>query len=190
MGDLFDTIERFTSALEHLGVTYAISGSVASSAAGHARSTRDIDLIAVMSKEDSSALADELGESFYLDRTAAERAIENNDCFNAIDLSTSYQVDVFVPPVSEWLQSQLSRRVRRKIGGSDGPEVYVCTPEDVILSKLIWFRLGNEASAQQMLDVAGILAVQRGKLDSNYLSDWAIKLRVKDLLSRATEAAL
>lgn len=185
MDEMSETLDRFVGALQSEGITYAISGSVASSAFGMARATRDIDMIAQMSSEDAGALADRLGKAFYLDETAARRAVEEGDCFNAIDLKTMYQIDVFVPKPSKSLESQLRRRIIRRIGGPDGPEVYLCSPEDVILSKLRWYRIGNEASEQQMNDVAGILRVQGRSLDRDYLREWAAELGIQDLLAKA-----
>ena len=64
-------------------------------------------------------------------------------------------------------------------------ELAVSSPEDVILSKLRWFRQGGEASEQQWNDVLGVIAVQKDKLDLHYLRDWAEKLGIADLLNQA-----
>jgi len=55
----------------------------------------------------------------------------------------------------------------------------------VILFKLRWYRLGNEASDQQWSDVLGVMKVQAGRLDDAYLDYWAAALNVRDLLDRA-----
>jgi hypothetical protein len=57
----------------------------------------------------------------------------------------------------------------------------VYSPEDVVLQKLAWFRLGNEDATQQLKDVVGILRVQRLVLDESYLRQWAAELGVSDL---------
>jgi uncharacterized membrane protein YcaP (DUF421 family) len=63
----------------------------------------------------------------------------------------------------------------------------VFAPEDVILYKLQWFRLGQEVARQQLADVAGILLAKAGHLDEEYLTRWAAELKVEDLLERLRE---
>ena len=58
------------------------------------------------------------------------------------------------------------------------------SPEDTILRKLLWYRQGGEVSEWLLRDVAGILAVNAGRLDSAYLDRWAASLQVEDLLAR------
>jgi hypothetical protein len=64
---------------------------------------------------------------------------------------------------------------------------YFASPEDLILSKLEWHRLGQESSARQWGDVLGVMKVQGEKLDRFYLRRWAAELGVSDLLGRALE---
>lgn len=59
------------------------------------------------------------------------------------------------------------------------------SPEDVILSKLEWFRMGGEVSERQWRDILGVLKTREGELDLNYLHKWASELKVHDLLERA-----
>ena len=62
---------------------------------------------------------------------------------------------------------------------------YFATAEDLILSKLEWFRLGGESSDRQWGDVLGVLRVQGSALDRPYLRRWAKQLGLTDLLDRA-----
>jgi hypothetical protein len=61
----------------------------------------------------------------------------------------------------------------------------VCSPEDAVLSKLIRFRKGGEASDRQWHDILGILRVPAPHLDRVYLDEWASSLGVSDLLAEA-----
>jgi hypothetical protein len=63
--------------------------------------------------------------------------------------------------------------------------VYVTSPEDVILSKLEWYRMGGEVSDRQWRDVLGVLKTKSEELDLAYLRIWAKELKVEDLLERA-----
>jgi hypothetical protein len=55
----------------------------------------------------------------------------------------------------------------------------------VVLNKVRWYRLGGEVSQRQWGDVLGLLRVQAGALDQDYLRLWAIELGVTDLLDKA-----
>ncbi len=47
------------------------------------------------------------------------------------------------------------------------------TPEDVVLHKLDWFRLGGAVSDRQWDDVLGMLTIRADALDEAYLEHWA-----------------
>jgi len=55
--------------------------------------------------------------------------------------------------------------------------------------KLARYRAGGEVSERQWNDVLGIAAVQRQRLDREYLRRWAAHLKVGDLLEAALEPA-
>ena len=78
-----------------------------------------------------------------------------------------------------------ARRQRVDIGAG---EIWMASAEDVILAKLSWFRKGGEVSEKQWRDVLGILRVQRGRLDADYLRSMAESLGLSDLLDRALAA--
>ena len=63
---------------------------------------------------------------------------------------------------------------------------YVTSAEDIVLHKLCWYRDGGEVSERQWQDVIGVLRVQEGHLDMEYLYKWASELDVRDLLERAS----
>jgi hypothetical protein len=54
-----------------------------------------------------------------------------------------------------------------------------------VLSKLEWYEKGGRTSERQWRDVLGILKVQRGRLDLDYLRSWATELAITDLLDQA-----
>ena len=174
-----------THTLEDLGIPYAVGGSLASSVHGVMRSTLDVDIVADMHPEHIQPLVAALSKEFYADDEMMKDAIERQSSFNLIHYETAFKVDIFRPKPRAFDQMQLERRRTAVIATDPEQSVYVTSPEDVILSKLEWYRLGGEVSDRQWRDVAGVLKTREGELDLNYLRTWAKELKILDLLDRA-----
>ena len=102
-----------------------------------------------------------------------------------IHLATMFKVDVFIPKGRPFDRQQLDRRQPWIADSDSGRMIYVATPEDTVLAKLAWYRLGDEISDRQWRDILGVLAVQGDRLDFAYMRQWAATLDVSDLLERA-----
>ena len=63
-------------------------------------------------------------------------------------------------------------------------KAYFASAEDMILVKLVWYRMGGEVSTRQWKDVIGIVKVQADRLDHGYLEKWAEVLEISDLLKQ------
>lgn len=174
---------------EKLGIDYLIGGSVASSVFGEPRQTLDADLLACLLSQHAQPLVRDLAGAFYADLPAISAAIHAQSSFNLIHLETMSKVDVFVSWRSPFGQSQLSRREKKSVGQVAPLELYFASAEDTVLAKLDWYRKGGEVSDRQWRDLLGVLKVQAGALDQEYLKHWASELRVADLLRRALDEA-
>lgn len=179
-----------TAALDALGVAYVIGGSLASIVHGMVRTTMDADIIAELQPHHAAALVAALGDDFYTPGEAVIReAIERRGSFNLIHLATMFKVDIFLPQARAFDRQQLARRIGEQVGGAAGERVWLLSPEDVVLAKLEWFRLGGESSERQWRDVLGVIVTQSAALDTSYLREWAGRLGVSDLLERALAEA-
>ena len=176
-------------AFDNLGVQYLIGGSLASALHGTARSTLDIDLVANLRSEQVMPLVEALQKDFYIDDRMITDAIQRQSSFNLIHLATLFKVDVFIPKHRPFEQVQFQRRQLQLVANDPERKAYVTTPEDIILAKLEWYRLGGEVSDHQWSDIQGVLKVQAGRLDLNYLRQWAAELGVTDLLEKALQEA-
>jgi hypothetical protein len=174
-----------TTELVKLKIRYVLVGSFASSIYGLYRATADIDILADIKAEHVNSLHKALQDAFYVDELAMRKAIARGDSFNLIHFDSVFKVDIFVASDDEFAATQLNRGTLRRVSPDLTDEVYVASPEDTILAKLRWFRAGNEISRNQWNDVLGILSVLVTGLDATYLSTWAERLGVSDLLERA-----
>jgi len=179
-----------TDALEQLGVRYVIGGSLASTIHGVVRMTLDADIVAELSLSQAQPFADRLTGAFYFDLDAIRHSIRVRSSFNVIHLATLFKVDLFIPKSRPFDEQQLDRRQLWIADPESGRSIYVATPEDTILAKLAWYRLGDEISDRQWRDILGVLAVQGDRLDLAYLRLWAASLGVGDLFERALQETL
>jgi len=170
---------------ERLRIPYLVGGSMASALYGVARSTLDADIVADIRQDQVSALVAALGEDFYADDQMIRDAIRHHSSFNLIHIATIFKVDVFIRKERPFDRVQFQRRVEQLFATNPEQKAFMTTAEDIILAKLEWYRLGNEISDRQWRDILGVLKVQAGRLELDYLRQWAQELNVADLLQRA-----
>lgn len=169
-------------AVEQCGLRYSIGGSLASAVNGEPRSTLDVDILVDLPPTSVDAFVRALGTDFYLDPDAVARAVRDHSSANVFHHHTSIKVDVFVAGDSVLERSQLDRRCRVHVTAGD---LYVHSPEDLVLQKLHWYRLGGEVSDRQWRDTLGILSVQHGRLDLAFMTRTAATIGLDALLKRA-----
>lgn len=180
-----DALLAVASVIERLDVPFFIAGSYASNAYGFYRATADADLVADLKIRHVEPLVATLSGRFYIAEEAVRQAVMNRGCFNVIDLNTSMKVDIFAMKRELFQIEEMQRRVRHGLTPDGAHETWLATPEDTILAKLDWYRLGGGVSDRQWGDVTGVMKVQAEHLDLAYLRRWADKLRLRDLLDRA-----
>jgi hypothetical protein len=178
-------VQEVIATLTRLGVPYALGGSWASCLFGKMRFTQHADLTAEPFPGREEAFCSAFGPDYYVSLSAVQDAVRRRASFNVIHTTTGFKVDVFVRKDRPFEASLMRRRQAHAV--APGQEVVCVTPEDVILLKLEWYRLGP--SERQWNDVLGVLEVQGDRLDDAYLDRWAADLGVADLLARARQEA-
>lgn len=185
-GSAIEVLLRTVTLLDRLEIPYVVGGSFASSLFGEARSTADVDLAVVLSSSDVASFVDAVSDTFFVAESHVADAVHQHGSFNLIDLRSPYKVDVFVLGEDLLDRRQIERRQRVDIGDR---EVWVTSPEDQVLRKLTWYRLGGEVSERQWRDVVSILAIHGDRVDLDDLDRTAARLGLTDLLERAREDA-
>jgi hypothetical protein len=186
-----------TARLEAIGMTYCVGGSFASGAYGQARTTYDLDLLIAPQVGQITVLIAAFQTDFDLNPAELIDAIQSAPGYRerpeqraiakAYHRATQFRIDFFVSSGRPFEQQQLQRSIRQLIATNPEAEANFASPEDIMLAKLEWFRMGHYASAHQWPDVQAIILVQGDRLDWSYLREWAITLGVRDLLERAAD---
>lgn len=174
-----DFLKKLVKALGDCSIPYMLSGSFSSSFYGQPRATKDADIIIASEEEQLIAFIKSLGDDYYINYDAAREALKNNSMFNVIDIQNSWKADFIIRKNRPFSKEEFKRRQKVNIMGLD---VWIVSPEDIILSKLEWAK--NSESGQQFLDAFGVATVQYESLDWDYLYKWAKELQVESSLER------
>ena len=186
-GGALDALLPVARALRSIGAPFLVGGSFASSLQGIPRSTRDIDLVVDLDAARVPEFCRRLRPRYYLDEDRIRHGVERRSSFNVIDLTTGFKVDIYLSGSDAFAREQfLTLQSIEVVAGESLP---FASPEQVVLQKLRWYRLGGEVSERQWLDVLGVLKVQEPTIDRAYLDRWAAEIGVGDLLVRACEDA-
>jgi hypothetical protein len=180
-----EIVQEIIAVLTRLDIPYAVGGSWASCLLGKMRFTIDADLTVEPFPGKEAAFCAAFGEDYYVSLPMIQDAIRRRSSFNIIHWPSGFKVDLFVRTDRPFEASVLARRRPHLL--EEGQSVILVSPEDIILLKLEWYRLGGGASERQWTDVLGVFEVQAGRLDQAYLDHWAADLGVSDLLQRARQ---
>jgi hypothetical protein len=181
--DTTEVAVQLARAMERAGVEYAVGGSVASSAYGEPRATRDLDFAVRLTPRLVPSLLESLGPDFVVDTELLLEGIRTGRSVNIFFLPFFTKIDLFVRGDDEYDRAEFSRR--NEIEVVPGERILASSPEDNLLWKLRWYRKGGEVSDQQWRDVLGLLRVSGETMDLAYLRSWAMHHSVDDLLEQA-----
>lgn len=181
-----DVLFQVLDALEALDIPYMVVGSFASTYWGRPRTTHDADLVIEMPADKAADLARLLEPDFYAPAFAIEEAVRRQDQFNVIHLHHPFKVDLWIRRDTPYDRERFSRRQQ---GTMFGRTVWITSAEDIILSKLLWYRKAP-ALHRQLQDALEVYEIQEPDLDLEYLDRWAGLLGVADLLAEIHQQAV
>jgi len=160
-------LEFAVKLLEREGMKYMIGGGIANSYWGFPRSTTDIDFIVPLVHTSDKDALQRIENGFVKDgwdiKADAGRPL--------IAEKPSVRLD-FWSIKSIYDEERFERRIKVKLEDFD---IWITTPEDLILQKLMWHR------SKDIEDIRGVLARQ-DKLDWEYIKKWAKELALEDKL--------
>ncbi len=153
-----------------------LTGSFASSYHGAPRATQDVDLVIAPTGDQLRAFVALLPrDEFYVDERAALEALRLEGQFNLIDLRSGWKVDLIIRKSRPFSREEFDRRRVIELEGSDVP---IATPEDLLIAKMEWARMGE--SARQIEDAARMLRVRARQLDQSYIERWVTELGLEE----------
>jgi hypothetical protein len=169
--------------LEHLGISYMVTGSLASAFYGEPRSTQDLDIVVHAGEAELLELGRLLREAgLYCDDIAITEALAVRGMFNAIDAASGWKIDFIVLKDTPFYRHSFSGRRLLQFGGAP---LHLIRAEDIVIAKLEWARLGG--SERQIRDVVGVLMVQGSTIDRSYIEGWVSELDLGKEWARVLE---
>jgi hypothetical protein len=183
-----DLALRVARALESAGVDYFLGGSVASSLQGDPRTTNDIDFVVDLAPGKVAPFVAALGPDFEIDEEGLRTAVARRGSWNLFYLPEFTKIDLFVRRRGPYDDAEFARR-RPEVVNAREDRLYVKSPEDTVLRKLLWFRDGGGVSDRQWRDVLGVLLATGPAFDVAYATEWAARLGITQLFEKARAAA-
>jgi len=159
--------------LEKLNISYCITGGFAVSVWGKPRATFDIDIVVQLKQAQSFKLISllrSLSGAGYIDEEAVEKAIRQEGEFNFIHPETGLKVDFWVITKNPVGLKEIKRAIPQTFNGQ---VIYFISPEDLLLSKLRWYKLSR--SDKHLEDARSILKMMDEKIDKHYIKREATK---------------
>lgn len=175
--------------IEELGLPYAIGGSMASSAYGTPRFTRDVDIVVDLPLDKVSAFVARFPHSdFYIDEIVIRQAVRERGQFNIIHHESGVKVDIYIP--GNLIQKNQISRARRLV--TDTGEASYSPPEELIIMKMEYYKFGQPQ--RHLEDIVNLLYGLGGAVDLQMIEreveerglqePWAaVQLRWKEVLA-------
>jgi hypothetical protein len=164
-------LKLVASRLREASIPYMVSGSMALNFYATPRMTRDIDIVVEIQPDGIEGLVRAFQADFYVDDGMILHAIQHLLPFNIIHLSSITKVDLIPRNQTAFQHSSFQRM---KFLSFEGDKIAVISPEDLIVSKLIWSK--DSLSEFQLRDVDTLLA---------YVTQWVSQLGLEEVFSKA-----
>jgi hypothetical protein len=179
-----DLIGLFVAPLETTGISYMITGGVASVIYGDPRFTRDVDIVMELTRAEVPGLASAFdADAFYVppsETLEEESTRSEGGHFNVIHRETALRADVYLAGNDPLMAWAFDRRVRLQVGDA---AIWVAPIEYVVLRKLEYYE--SSGSDRHLRDVVMMLRISGETVDLDALLEWTERLHLQATLEQA-----
>jgi len=175
MTGLLDVLKDVVSRFDSEGIEYFLVGSLAAMYYGRPRFTQDVDLVVRIKSRQVSQIERlfPLADYYCPPNEVLRDEVVRKGSFNLIHQNSGIKVDIVLDKETDFYTSEFSRKVKLEV--APGIEVYIASPEDLILKKLDYYREGQ--SEKHLTDICEIM--MGTKIDESYLEKWVERLSLK-----------
>lgn len=160
-------VHDLVDALDRVAIPFMVVGSFSSNVYGIPRSTRDADFVVQLGSHTLQSLMSALGGPYRLDPQVAFESVTGTTKHVIRHMQTQFEIELFELSNDPHDRQRFGRRVK---GDIEGKLVYLPSPEDVVITKLRWFKRINRS--KDIEDVRNVLDVQGASLDIPYVRTW------------------
>jgi hypothetical protein len=176
--ETFELLRVVHEACERIGIRYLTVGSMATIMFGEPRLTLDVDVLLDIQPAQVDDFCDAFpAPVYYLSKPAVLQAIRTRSQFNIIHTTAALKVDCILPDGTPHSISEMGRGMLRPTPA--GFDARFASPEDVMLKKMEYFRLGE--SDKHLSDCARVLRVSGKIVDREYIDRWATVLELNEI---------
>lgn len=174
---VYDLLKKVSACFNRMNIPYFVTGSIASIAYGESRFTNDIDIVADIKKEHILDIIKCFPEEdYYVSEESIKNAIYRKFQFNIIHPASGLKVDVVIRKKSDFDDMRFSRIYNFKM---DGVGVNFAAPEDVIIMKMKYYKMGG--SEKHIRDIMSMIKISKELINFDYIESWVSKLSLEEI---------
>lgn len=181
--DFSEFVHLIHDALEEAGIPYLIGGALATWAWGEPRTTRDVDMVVEIPPGAAKALSRALkNRDIHLPADIILTTLNDDrgdPPLNAIHGPSGYKADLYLLREGDPFRAEAFRRRILVDMGPELGELYLHTPEDLIINKLYYYSLSQQT--KHLRDITAIVENLGEELDEVYIQRWAVKKGLQTL---------
>ncbi len=162
MDNLFQSIQVLQRRLSDADISSIVIGGVAVAVWGEPRVTRDVDLKVLLGRDDAERLLAALSPD-YVSLLPDPRKALRQQAMVFVQDTAGTRLDLLL---ADTPYDALAIQRGRDIELQPGVMIRLCSPEDLVIYKLISTRLRDHE------DVQGVVRRQGSDLDDKYVLDW------------------